>query len=298
MTMRSWMQVLPAVGLAIGLSYGGVAQACSMELCSTDVHPREGVVIPANAPQVRLQVFPSRLPSSGAEAELVDHEGTVLSRGAFVSGTALVNTKELVDGQEYRLRFPDSCGSSSGSASFGEVGFRAGPAAPFPSVLGTVAVTESVQASYFGRPPEACFLLGKTAVAEVVLTADALVAPFTPVASLELVLESGEVFPLEYEGRSRWVGTVHAACERYGSDLDGLTEGDHRGEVQGRILGSTSPISPLPVSFSLRCEAPVVDEDPPPASTGCTAADSSPQLMPLVAGVWMLLVRRKSVTRS
>ena len=117
-----------------------------------------------------------------------------------------------------------------------------GPAAPFPSVLGTVVVTESVQASYLGRPPEACFLLRKTAVAEVVLTEDARVAPFTPVAFVELVLESGEVFPLEYRGASRWVGSVHAACERYGSDVDGLTEGDYRGEVRGHILGSSSTI--------------------------------------------------------
>lgn len=256
---------------------GGEAEACSRPQCPSEyllpMQSTEAVAVPANLPAFGW--FPAagtRTPTA-ADLSFRRVDGAAMDvpfalesapPGAVASGRWLLRPLEpLAAGASYELTAARFC-TVGGTSPTTRV--TAGPAAALPMTLGRITVGALVEADTY-RPPDSfdgsCASPVRDAHRTLALTWDPATSPWQSLILVQLYVD-GEPRDLRESGfphpsasaawRAQPQDDAYTICRGSSAAVAaGLTEGVHRFQYRGRVLGSDTVLSSNVVEAELHC---------------------------------------------
>ncbi len=318
------MRFHPWALAALAASVPTPALPCSPSPCLTGhLIPRDDTAVPRDAPGIVL------VPERGvgdvaatASVTVTADDGEVLAvrveTGARSSTQILFDTP-LREGRTYQVAYGSQCRSTRGEPLTRS--FQAGPSAPLPTTLGTLAVTSAGMEMLEIGGGAGCFFTESVAHARVELTPSAEAEPWMNSFFFETRVDGQLWAPVRTIGfqdqatvgaswRGRGKDDVFAVC-RSPSNVRGLSEGVHQVELRATIPGG--PTLSASVHVALDCaggavgDAGVADVGPGDGSAEPTRGGSSgcqqsgPQtslLALLVVGLCAFGLRRRGPTAA
>ncbi len=243
---------------ALGVSWQGLAQACSPPSRPCVDVPSEGATFPANAVAFRVNDDPYRANFESDLSLRTEDGGAVVTASVkrLATGESVFSPDEPLDaGRRYILTY-DNARCQTGSRRSQEFAFLATESLSFPPNVGTLSVLTDgemeVAATRFAfvslqlleTPESQPFRALRTFKVEVDGRRTDLSGPATLGKSPDIIIRS-------YCSEPGW---LLGPC----GGLTSVPAGRHRVKLTPHILGAPSSVGPVEAEIELSCEAPSV----------------------------------------
>jgi hypothetical protein len=295
-----WIVLLTSAALVLAATRP--AGACLPADCSESPSPIDNTVLPAGT---------MALP--GSATGLVDAAGNAVpfTQADDERTYFFVRLDGPLPEGDYQLRLPDQCDKSGKS----EVShpFRVGPAAPAPSLIGTLRAERQETPEY--KTNNDCDSSHPQLVsAALAFEPSAELRPYLPLTRLWITVDGALWSSTSFGAEARSLRTVSAACgatpeTRAGYSAsqasDFVAPGHHEIQLHAKIAGADQELPPLTLAVDLTCPPPAaadaaeVDNATSSDSSGCSLAgipSSSPAAVAIGALLGGLLYRRRRIT--